>query len=187
MITVHHTGAFLVELFVVRHTLVRRLEKQSSRDSGPSDTVQRGRDPVGIDELRACVSGEHVDHGHLSPLIDIRQQTAQTSIILMDQIDPFGTDMFEGLHRTAIDQLNGTHCSPPGRTLISLTIVLSANNFAMIRIISSFNSGSNLESQRAKRLIFRSLEIPRITRRVWQWRSQLSCAHRVTCRSQLLE
>lgn len=63
------------------------------------------RNLIRIDELRACITRQHVDDNHLSPFIDVGEKTAQTSIVLMNQINPFRTDMFKGLHCTAIDQL----------------------------------------------------------------------------------
>ena len=52
---------------------------------------------VGVDELCAAVSGQHVDDGHLTPLIHIHQQVAQLAVVLVDQVDPLRTHLLKGL------------------------------------------------------------------------------------------
>lgn len=42
---------------------------------------------VWVSELRACVSGEHVDNDYLAPLLHLHQQYAQLAIVAVDQVN----------------------------------------------------------------------------------------------------
>ena len=50
---------------------------------------------VGIRELCAGVSREHVDDDYLAPLLNVNQEVAELTKVLVDELDTLGTDLKE--------------------------------------------------------------------------------------------
>ena len=60
---------------------------------------------VWVDELCACISAEHVDDNHLTPLLHVDKKVAQFAVVFVDQVYPLRAHFLEGLDGTACYQL----------------------------------------------------------------------------------
>lgn len=113
MIAVHDVSPFVGRIVVGRRILFAveisffvfdRLKSERKREFRSKEKIRRFHF-VRIDELRSSVTRQHIENSHLTPLVDVDQQIAESTIIFVNQIDSLRTNLFESLNSAAVDQL----------------------------------------------------------------------------------